>query len=138
MQTRSMTARRWLLLAAQLCVLATPLVLGGCDTYTDRFGVEHVGSFDAMQALADEDRIAAEKAEKAAQAESARQDAQAARQAQLDEARDSTLFDWTSVNASSGPNIQGLATSLGIAAGAGGLPSSPPCLPPCGVIVLPP
>ncbi len=139
MQTRSMTGRRWLRLAVQLCVLATPLVLGGCDLlnlyhhqYTDRFGVTHYGLTPSQ---VDDLRISDLAAQQQENQIHAKANATPSLPGYMGDPN-STLFDWSSVNASTGPNVQGLATGLGFIAGS----SSPPsfCTPPCGTFIIPP
>ena len=121
MQTRLMTCRRRLWLAAQLCVLAMPLVLGGCDKqYTDRFGVTHYDlSHDEVLDLQAHD-IADEGA------------------GMLDKlvVGDLSSVDQIQVNNSIGPNIQGPVAGTGFISGS----SSPPsfCTPPCGTFIIPP
>ena len=48
----------------------------------------------------------------------------------------STLYDWNPVNASTGPNIQGLLAGTGGVAGTSSSPSF--CTPPCGTFIIPP
>ena len=134
MQTRLMTGRRRLRLTAQLCILATPLVLGGCQDYTDRFGVTHYGltQFD-VSVLRSNDLAATETA--AQNQIHAQANATPSLPGYMGDPN-STLFDWSSVNASSGPNILGLAAGTGFISGS----SSPPsfCTPPCGTFIIPP
>ena len=107
MPTRSL---RWMLLAAQICVLAMSLALGGChdQTYTDRFGIDHYGlSSDQVDQLRAQDAAA-----------------------EVQRIYDQTLYGdvlndgQMSVNVSSGPNISLPAPPASVSS------PSPFCTPP--------